>query len=143
MEGALSGMAARGLIRHNPHNSMSSTPEAPMSTFDRDETQSGTSTIPVTSRLSPQAASLAVVLVIAALVGCAGGPSTVPFDLVLRGGTVMGPESGLNAVRDVGVRDGRIEAKASSAGIRPAPIFGRVLESRSNCRLRPVVRGWT
>ena len=32
------------------------------------------------------------------------------YDLVLRGGRVLDPETGLDAVRDVGVRDGRIAA---------------------------------
>ncbi|MEN8160232.1 MAG: amidohydrolase family protein [Myxococcota bacterium] len=32
------------------------------------------------------------------------------FDLVIRGGRVMDPESGLDAVREVGIRDGRIAA---------------------------------
>lgn len=32
------------------------------------------------------------------------------YDLVLRGGRVMDPESGLDAVRDVGIRDGRVAA---------------------------------
>ncbi len=31
-----------------------------------------------------------------------------PFELVIRGGRVVDPESGLDAVRDVGIRDGRI-----------------------------------
>ncbi len=33
-----------------------------------------------------------------------------PFDLVISGGRVMDPESGLDAVRDVGIRDGRVAA---------------------------------
>ena len=65
------------------------------------------------SRLNPLMVS--VIVVVAALAGCGGGPSTVPFDLVLQGGTVMDPASGLNAVRDVGVRDGRIEAVSETA----------------------------
>jgi hypothetical protein len=31
-----------------------------------------------------------------------------PYDVVLRGGRVMDPESGLNAIRNVGIRDGTI-----------------------------------
>ena len=33
-----------------------------------------------------------------------------PYDIVITGGRVMDPESGLDAVRSVGVRDGKIEA---------------------------------
>jgi N-acyl-D-aspartate/D-glutamate deacylase len=34
------------------------------------------------------------------------------FDLVVEGGRVMDPESGLDAIRSIGIRDGRIEAIA-------------------------------
>ena len=33
-----------------------------------------------------------------------------PFDVVLAGGRVIDPETGLDAVRDVGIRDGKIVA---------------------------------
>jgi N-acyl-D-aspartate/D-glutamate deacylase len=36
------------------------------------------------------------------------------YDVVLRGGRVMDPESGLDAVRDIGIRTGRIEAISES-----------------------------
>lgn len=42
-----------------------------------------------------------------------------PFDLVIRGGRVMDPESGLDAVRDVGIRAGRVVA------LSEAPLSGR------------------
>lgn len=42
-----------------------------------------------------------------------------PFDLVIREGRVMDPESGLDAVRDVGIRGGRI------AAISRGPLAGR------------------
>jgi N-acyl-D-aspartate/D-glutamate deacylase len=41
------------------------------------------------------------------------------FDLVLEGGRVMDPETGLDAVRNVGIRDGKI------AGISSDPLTGR------------------
>lgn len=41
------------------------------------------------------------------------------YDIVLRGGRVMDPESGLDAIRDVGIRDGRV------AAIAPGPLQGR------------------
>lgn len=47
--------------------------------------------------------------------GCAAGPSTSSFDLVLRGGRVLDPESGLDAVRHVGVRGGKIVAVTAEA----------------------------
>lgn len=36
--------------------------------------------------------------------------AAAPFDLVLRGGRVMDPESGLDGVRDVAIKDGKIAA---------------------------------
>ena len=51
---------------------------------------------------------------LAALVGLAavacGGEPVGPVDLLIAGGRVMDPESGLDAVRNVGVRDGAIVA---------------------------------
>ncbi len=45
-----------------------------------------------------------------ALSGC-----TPPYDIVLAGGRVMDPESGLDAIRNVGVRDGLIAAVTEDA----------------------------
>jgi dihydroorotase len=51
---------------------------------------------------------LAPVLV---LLACFAPPAAAqPFDLVLAGGRVMDPESGLDAVRDVGIQGGRVAA---------------------------------
>ena len=48
--------------------------------------------------------------VVITLIGCAPPETTLErYDLVVQGGRVMDPESGLDAVRNVGVRDGRIE----------------------------------
>ena len=58
---------------------------------------------------APQLSFFAIML-IATAVGC--GPqqaSNGDLDLVIRGGRVMDPESGLDAIRNVGVREGRIE----------------------------------
>ncbi len=41
--------------------------------------------------------------------------SAQTYDLVLRGGRVVDPESGLDAVRNVGIRDGRVAAVATEA----------------------------
>ncbi len=43
------------------------------------------------------------------------------FDLVIRGGRVMDPESGLDAVREIGIRDGKI------AGLSENPLEGEVV----------------
>ena len=44
--------------------------------------------------------------------GRAGNPLSAvqhPYDMVISGGRVMDPESGLDAVRNIGIRDGRVE----------------------------------
>jgi N-acyl-D-aspartate/D-glutamate deacylase len=48
-----------------------------------------------------------------------GAPRAEPYDLVLAGGRVMDPESGLDAVRQLGIRGGRIEAVSAE------PLAGR------------------
>lgn len=48
-------------------------------------------------------------------------PLAAQYDLVIAGGRVMDPESGLNAVRDIGIRDGRI------AAISEQPLTARVV----------------
>jgi N-acyl-D-aspartate/D-glutamate deacylase len=55
----------------------------------------------------------ALIAIAVALVGCT--PSPPPFDVVLSGGRVMDPETGLDAVRNVGVNDGRIAAITEEA----------------------------
>ena len=54
-------------------------------------------------------------------------PASLPaqtFDLVIEGGRVMDPESGLDAIRNVGIRDGRVEA------IEAGPLMGeRTIEA--------------
>ena len=50
-----------------------------------------------------------------------------PFDLVLRGGRVIDPETGLDAVRDVGIKENRI------AAISEAPLEGaQILDASSH-----------
>ena len=51
----------------------------------------------------PKAAALLVIL---PLIAC----TQAPFDIVVENGRVMDPESGLDAVRHVGIRDGKIAA---------------------------------
>lgn len=55
-----------------------------------------------------------------ALAGCVSTPDERAFDVVLRGGRVLDPESGLDAVRDVGLSGGKIRAVA------PGGLRGRV-----------------
>ena len=49
----------------------------------------------------------------AALTAC--GQATGPYDLVINQGRVIDPESGLDAVRSVGIRDGKIVAISEAA----------------------------
>ncbi len=50
---------------------------------------------------------LLLTVVVAVMLGACGGRS---FDIVLVGGRVMDPASGLDAVRNIGIRDGRVWA---------------------------------
>ena len=60
------------------------------------------------------AALAAAVLASAVLASTASGVAGQSYDLVLSGGRVMDPESGLDAVRHIGIRGGMIEAVAAS-----------------------------
>jgi N-acyl-D-aspartate/D-glutamate deacylase len=75
---------------------------------------------------------LAALLVLAAAV-CAGTVQAQrrPFDLVLRGGRVIDPASGLDAVRHIAVRDGRI------AAISTRPLEGREIIDVSGLVVAP------
>jgi dihydroorotase len=53
------------------------------------------------------------------LVACGGGPPGSEYDLVLKGGRVIDPESRREAQQNVGIRDGRIAALTAS------PLQGR------------------
>ena len=66
-------------------------------------------------------------LVLLALAGCVSGPSTSLCDLVLRGGRVIDPESGLDAVRDVGIRGGKIVALGAVEGREVIDVRGLVV----------------
>jgi N-acyl-D-aspartate/D-glutamate deacylase len=68
--------------------------------------------------------------------------SAQQYDLVLEGGRVMDPETGLDAVRNVGVRDGKIVRISSEAlsgrraihagGLVVAPGFMMARRSRAS-----------
>src|SRR5207249_10083100 len=63
---------------------------------------------------------LFVVLLGAAVLAARGtGPQGEQYDLVLMGGRVLDPETGLDAKRNVGIRDGRI------AAVTVEPLAGR------------------
>lgn len=70
--------------------------------------------------------SLALCALLAlALTPPARGQDQAPFDVVIAGGRVIDPASGLDAVRNVGIRNGRI------AAIETRPLTGRtVLDAR-------------
>lgn len=53
------------------------------------------------------------------------------YDIVLRGGRVMDPESGLDAIRNVGIRDGRVVA------ITQEPLDGREMVDASGLVVAP------
>jgi len=61
----------------------------------------------------------ALALAVAALLWGSAALAAEPFDLVIANGRVMDPESGLDAVRHVGVRAGKIEALSET------PLAGR------------------
>jgi N-acyl-D-aspartate/D-glutamate deacylase len=62
---------------------------------------------------------LGMMFVLAAMLAAPSATAAEAFDLVIANGRVMDPESGLDAVRHVGIRDGKIRA------ISAAPLDGR------------------
>lgn len=67
---------------------------------------------------APPHSFASLLLVGALLAGACTPQESEPFDLVIAQGRVMDPESGLDGVRWLGIRDGRIEA------ISPEPLEG-------------------
>jgi dihydroorotase len=65
-------------------------------------------------RLTLSVVVLAMVPGLASFLGAAPAQDSTTYDLVISGGRVMDPESGLDAVRNVGISDGKI--RAISAG---------------------------
>ena len=66
-----------------------------------------------------------------ALASTVAGAAAQSYDLVLSGGRVMDPESGLDAVRHVGIRDGTI------AAISEAPLEGETVVDVSGLVVAP------
>lgn len=71
---------------------------------------------------------IAIAVVVVMVAGCAPEPTPV-FDLVVANGRVMDPESRLDALRHVGIRNGRIEAvsEAPLEGVRVIDASGHVV----------------
>ena len=69
--------------------------------------------------------------VVSALTSTASGTAAQSYDLVLAGGRVMDPESGLDAVRHVGIRDGTI------AAISESPLDGETVVDVSGLVVAP------
>ncbi|MYL06000.1 MAG: amidohydrolase family protein [Gemmatimonadales bacterium] len=72
-----------------------------------------------------------LIAVAAALVSTGVGAAAQSYDLVLSGGRVMDPESGLDAVRHVGIRDGKI------AAISESPLDGEAMVDVSGLVVAP------
>ena len=75
----------------------------------------------------PMLATIAAIAMIAGVTACSDGTGT--YDTVLSGGRVMDPESGLDAVRDVGIRGGKVEAVSEETltGERVIDVAGLVV----------------
>ena len=75
------------------------------------------------------AGSASATIVAAGLAARASAQSAASFDLVIRGGRVMDPETGFDAVTNVGVTDGRIVAITTEdiAGVREIDATGHVV----------------
>jgi N-acyl-D-aspartate/D-glutamate deacylase len=63
----------------------------------------------------------ALLLVVSAIAGGAAGSAAQGYDIVIANGRVIDPESGLDAVRHIGIRGGSI------AAISPRPLPGRTV----------------
>jgi dihydroorotase len=75
--------------------------------------------------------SLAIAVVVTALVSVTARAAEETFDVVLNGGRVMDPESGLDATRHIGIRGDSI------AAISPEPLTGRVVLDVSGLVVAP------
>ena len=65
--------------------------------------------------LMQQALLVATFTAVTAVALTACGQATAPYDVVINQGRVIDPESGLDAVRSVGIRDGKIVAISEAA----------------------------
>ena len=53
---------------------------------------------------------IVMVVTVGVFAACEGNVSSEPYDLVILGGRVVDPESSLSALRNIGIRNGLIEA---------------------------------
>src|SRR2546421_11307525 len=60
------------------------------------------------------AAALIIAAMVALAVGSGASGGNEIYDVVIANGRVMNPESGLDAIRNVGIRDGKVAAISSS-----------------------------
>jgi dihydroorotase len=81
------------------------------------------------SRLALASLSPLALAPLLALLSLAPPAGAAPYELVLAGGRVMDPESGLDAVRNVGVAEGRIAALSETAleGAQVVDVSGLVV----------------
>jgi imidazolonepropionase-like amidohydrolase len=83
------------------------------------------------SRLRTRCRTAASILIVACLSALVPVQAAVdaPFDLVLMGGRVIDPETGLDAVRNVGLRDGRISAVSGEdlEGVEEVDVTGLIV----------------
>ena len=72
---------------------------------------------------------IVIVVTVGVLAACGGNVSSEPYDLVIVGGRVVDPESSLNALRNIGIRNGRIEAVSEDYldGVRVIDATGHVV----------------
>ena len=72
-----------------------------------------------------------VMLAIGLLLGGLSASAQERFDVVIQGGQVVDPETGLNAIRNVGVRGDRI------ASVSIGPLSGARVIDASGCIVAP------
>jgi len=72
---------------------------------------------------------IAIVITVGIVAACGGNAPSEAYDLVIVGGRVVDPESSLNALRNIGIRNGRIEAVSEDDldGIRVIDATGHVV----------------
>ena len=68
----------------------------------------------MSKNISLQLRTLAIILVLCSGLAC-GSAQAQDYDLAILNGRVMNPESGLDAVRSVGIKDGKIAAITDKA----------------------------
>jgi N-acyl-D-aspartate/D-glutamate deacylase len=78
---------------------------------------------------TPDGATMRKLILSLFLLACTSTILAQQYDLVLEGGRVMDPETGLDAVRNVGIRDGKIAriSETSLGGKRVLPARGLVV----------------